>query len=354
MTLLRRALKAALLPMSTVYGAGVWLHRAWRRRLPAWNRKIPVVLVGNITVGGTGKTPLVALLAEQFVQTGFRPAIISRGYGGRRGVGPAVVSNGSRVLLGPLEAGDEPWMLARMLPGVPVVVGADRVSAAALAVDQLSATVLVLDDAFQQRERFPSGFRVVTLNAADPFGNGALLPAGTLREPTASLGEAQTVVLTHVLEVDAAALHRVKARVASLAPQAVKAAAAHEIQDLESAADGSRQPREWLRGKRVLALSAIGYPAGFQRALTDATGVEVVSRTAPDHYVWRERDLRHATQLAASRGCEVIVTTAKDVARLPRGATTGPPMYIARLKLAWVEGESELHAALFSYLKTYA
>ena len=352
--MLARVLHAGLLPASFAYGLGVKIHQAWRRRLPSWGRPIPVVLVGNLTVGGTGKTPLAASLAGQCQQAGLKPAMISRGYGGVRKVDPAVVSDGNHILLSAHEAGDEPWMLAQMHPDQLVVVGADRVQAAALAVDQLGATALVFDDAFQQRHRFPAGFRVVAVNAVNPFGNGALLPAGMLREPVASLRAAHAVVLTHAAEVDASSLDQLKQRVRDLAPQAVRAAVAYELEDLESAADGGRQQREWLRGKRVLALSAIGFPEGFERMLQQATGRDVVGRAAPDHYRWQTRDLQQAARLASARGCEAMVTTAKDAARLPPAAALEVPLYIARLKLAWMEGAPELHAALTHYLTTFS
>ncbi len=395
-----RWLSLALLPAAAVYGVAVRVSGAMRRHGAKWSGDVPAVLVGNLTVGGTGKTPLVAMIAGRLLDDGFNPAIISRGYGGAREDDPAFVSDGRRVLLSPVEAGDEPVMLARALPRVPVVVGIDRVRAAGLAVggavagaDWPVAGVVVLDDGFQQRWRFPFGFRVVVLNAVDPFGNGRLLPAGPLRESVESLRDADAVVLTHASEVDEFRLNGLRERIAALAPRAWVAALAYRIGAVSSLPGGEDLPEGWFKGKRVLALSAIGYPEGFELAVRELTGVDVVSFAAADHHRWRSHELDRAFELAMAQGCDAIVTTEKDSVRLPsRGvpsiplrqpmqcrrkgwrwsasfrsaaassifrhavsaaATDAPsiPLCVARLAPTWVAGEESFFAALAGYLR---
>lgn len=341
-------LRWTLSPASLAYRAGLAVSLGARRRRP-WDRAVPVVLVGNITVGGTGKTPLVADIAGRMLAERARIGVVSRGYGGRRGAAPAVVSGGDRAGLDAVRAGDEPWLLARALPGIPVVVGADRVAAAERAV-ALGAEVLVADDAFQQRGRFPRGFRVVTVNAADPFGNGALLPAGPLREPVTVLREAGAVVLTHVSEAGTEEVARLRSRLEELCPGRPVASTRHELGGVTAFPGREPVPEGWIEGRRVLALAAIGYPEGFRRSLSAATGVEVACLFERDHHRWRTSDLARAASLAAARGCEAIVTTEKDAARLPAGIPAGVKMLVAGLKLAWVGGEEEFRTAMLRHL----
>jgi len=342
-----RALAMLISPFSAGYSIGLAVNRARLRRLPRFEPEIPVVLVGNLTVGGTGKTPLVADIVRRLLDAGRRPVVVSRGYGGRLEGRRSVVSDGREILLLARDAGDEPLMLARQLPGVPVITGTDRVDAGKYAVERLGANALVLDDGFQQRDRFPGAFTVVAINARDPFGNGRLLPAGPLREPAATLRDAHAVVLTHAPETAVRDRAELRVLITGLAPGAVVAEAAHEPDGLENAADGSPLPLTWLSGRRILALSAIGYPSGFERDLAGA-GAVVVSAAAPDHHVWTPRGLERAGRTAAADGCTAIVTTAKDAVRLGGPAIAGLPVFVLRLRLGWTAGEAEFRSALLA------
>lgn len=332
-----------LLPFAAVYAAGAAAHRAWRRRLPRWDREVPVVLVGNLTVGGTGKTPLAAWVAAELRRAGWRPAVVSRGYGGTRDRDPLVVGTGGAPRVAASAAGDEPWMLARTLRGVGVVVGTDRVAACALAVDRLKADALVLDDAFQQRDRFPGAYRICAVNAADPFGNGLLLPAGPLREPARALREAHAVVATHVADVRA--LLATLGRLRRQAPRALFATASHDVGALDGLGGGAKA-RGWLRGRKVLALAAIGYPEGFAAALRRAGARIMAARFERDHHRWTPAEARDAAREAAMLGCAAVVTTAKDAARLPARLPGTLPWLAARLNFRVATGEEDLRRAL--------
>lgn len=335
-----------LRPLTPAYRAGLAAHRALTSMRPVFARSVPVVLVGNLTVGGTGKTPLVAVLAERLAQRGLAPAVVSRGYGRRGTGGPLTVCAGDGPLLGPDEAGDEPWMLAGERPHLRVVVDADRVRGASHAVDHLGARSVVLDDGFQQRFRFPRGCVIATLNAAAPFGSGLLLPAGTLREPPEALAAARAVVVTHADEATAASRAGLAARLRELAPAAAVAETVHELASVEPADGGGRRPVSWLRGRSVVALSGIGYPAGFERLLRNACGRDPVSAAFPDHHRFSAADLREVFRRATIEGCEAVVTTAKDLGRLPRERGSSLPLLVARMRLAFREGESRLYEAL--------
>jgi len=343
-TAVARVLGLVLVPFSWLYGVLMRANRARRNRMRPWTGTTPVVLVGNLTVGGTGKTPLVALVAARLLEAGLRPAVLSRGYGGKTGPEPRTAGDGSGTAGKPEDTGDEPALLARSLPpGIPVLVGTDRPRAASIAVERFGARSLVLDDSFQQRARFPLGVKVVTLNAAEPFGNGRLFPAGTLREEPEAIAGAEAVVLTHADEVSESELERLKARVTNLAPGALLAVAAHRLGGLENPDGTVAYSALWVRGRRLLALSAIGYPEGFERMLVRAGATVTASVRREDHHRWGSREVLRAGEEAAAERCDVIVTTAKDAVRLPK-VRLAVPLLVARLDFAFVSGGEELAA----------
>ena len=342
-----------LLPLSWVYAPALRFSMARRRSLSRFTEKIPVIIVGNITVGGTGKTPVVAGIAERLAADGWKPAVVSRGYGGRRKNDPAQVSREGTILLGPAEAGDEPVMIAlHLVPGVNVFVGRDRVAAAVMAAGT-GAGALVLDDGFQQRDRFPGAFRILVVNAADAVGNGALLPAGSLREPVETAELADAIILTHADELPAPRLELVKAVFGK--PGSVKpcASAVWRFNGLDPVA-GSL-PHSSLKGRKILALSAIGYPAGFELMLERETGRSLVAMRRPDHHAWTANEISAAVQAASALGCEMVVTTRKDFMKMGGLLPEAPlvPVAVARAGMAMVEGEAELEKALAGYLAPF-
>jgi len=257
------------------------------------------------------------------------------------------------VLMSAREAGDEPVMLAtRLVPGTTVVVGRDRVAAAEMAAG-LGADALVLDDGFQQRGRFPGAFRVVAVNAVNPFGNGALLPAGILREPVGALAEADAIILTHADEVSAEKLARVRDVCGKLASRPVFAAAGWRFEGLESIAGGEAGAA--LQGRKVLAMSAIGYPGGFERMLERESGSPVVSMRRPDHHYWTAKEVSAAPEAARALGCDIVATTWKDYMKmeglLPPVAAV--PMAVVRAGMVLVAGEPEMGKALSGYLSAF-
>jgi len=344
-----RALRAILLPVSWVYGAAAAVHRVWRRGLPRFDREVPVVLVGNLTVGGTGKTPIAIAVAERLRQLGVRPAVVSRGYGGRRRTDPAVVSDARAVLLEADAAGDEPVLAARRLPGVPVVVGRDRVAAARLAVDRLGARSIVLDDGFQQRARFPRALKIVAVKATDPWGGDALLPAGSLREPLRGLAAADIIVVTHP-GIGEEALRRIEERIRALAPRAAVFRADHWLAELaevssfgasggvspEGETPGVTRAVGWLKGRTVLAMAAIADPWPFEARLQRCGGRLAASCVRPDHHRWTPREVELVMDEAVRVGADAIVTTAKDAVRLPLPARPPVPVLVARMELRFV------------------
>ncbi len=265
----------------------------------------PVVCVGNLTVGGSGKTPVVAALASGLAARGESVAVLSRGYGGARG-------GGSRLIERPDAAvhGDEPAMLAALLPECRVVVGPDRVESARLAIAS-GATVVLLDDGFQHR-RLARDVDVVVADGSRGFGNGFLLPRGPLREPPSALRRAHLVL---VKDEPGAFRELIRHGIRDLA----EGVPVHEFRLVGRAlvhADGARDPFATLRGRTVTLMSGIGNPAGFDRALREG-GASVVARVDfADHHRYEPADLRHAEEVARRAGAECIVTTSKDFTKL--------------------------------------
>ncbi len=344
-------LRGALTPLA-------WLHRAGleayllpyrtgvrkRYRLP-----VPVIAIGNLSSGGTGKTPMAALLGAYLRDGGRRVTLLSRGHrgSGEKGDGgPRVVSDGERVLLGPDEAGDEPVLLARALPGVPVIVGKDRRRSGRLAVERFSPDVILLDDALQfwQLHR---DLDVVLLDARRPFDNGWVLPRGLLREPPSHLARAGVVVLTRADRVGAADLARTVERVRRLAPGAAVATARHApVGWVRSGGDDTLLPADAFAGRPVTAFAGIADGRGFRETVA-ALGADVAAFTAfGDHHAYQAAEV--ATLAAAVPAGAVAVTTEKDLVKVgPLWPAAGaPPLYALRIGMALGDGAEELFRAV--------
>jgi tetraacyldisaccharide 4'-kinase len=313
-------LSAGLAPLGALYGLG-WRVREALPRRPA---RLPacVISVRNLTVGGTGKTPVAGEAARVLHAAGIPVALLSRGYGRRDENALVIVSDGRGVLADPAEAGDEPAMLARQLSGVPVIACADRARAGRIAVERFGAAALVLDDAFQNR-RVVKDLEIVTVDGRSPFGNGRMLPAGSLRMPKTALGRADWVILTKLGPEDDAG--RVRETLGALAPRAGLLEARTAAVELRDLGTGKSLPPGDLRGRRVAVLCALAEPLAFTRLL-EAEGMEVVDRFCfPDHHAYASEDLARARGRAA--GVDALVTTEKDAVKIaPAWARGEPPV----------------------------
>ncbi len=307
-----------------LYGCGVLRARA----LPC-----PVVSLGNLTVGGTGKTPGVELAVRTLAELGHRPAVVSRGYG-RKSRGVHIVADIASIRLEPEEAGDEPFLLARRLPGVPVVVGADRWEAARAAVETCGATAIVLDDGFQQRT-LATSLEIVMARARRPWGNGRLLPAGPLREPIRALARADLVIATGP---SGAGSDEVASAVARYAPRVPVITAAFEAVACWDARRMEPIRLARLAGARVVAFAGIAAPAAFAATLRELrVSGDVVA--FPDHHWYSREDLKDLEARAA--GADALVTTEKDWVRLRGRLGEGPPLYVVSVALRLLTGVDE-------------
>jgi tetraacyldisaccharide 4'-kinase len=321
-----------LRPIAGVYGRLVALrNRRYDDLRRVHHVAAPVLSVGNLTVGGTGKTPLVAWLASRLRAGGRWPAVVSRGYGGRAGRGPLVVSTGEGPRVPSGVSGDEPWLLAATLPGVRVVVGSDRRRGAEEAL-RLGADTVILDDGFQHR-RLGRDLDIVLLDAGDPFGGDALMPAGRLREAPSGLGRADVILVTR--DPTPQRLEEVTRIAREHNTDAPVLAAGHlRVGFFDSA--GRAVPRP----ERVVAFCGIGNP-GLFRADLEAEGSEIIRLDAyRDHHVYTDAELRGLRREAAAVNA-ALVTTEKDLARLGDRSRAAPGPEISVLRVAAVVYDSD-------------
>jgi len=297
------AYRGALGARQACYSAGLFSTR----RLP-----VPVISIGNLTLGGSGKTPLAALVAAALAELGAAPAIVSRGYG-RRTRGVHVVADRDGVRLSAREAGDEPRLLAEQLPGIPVVVGENRYEAGRVAVERCGADALVLDDGFQHRT-LAKDLDIVAVEGTEPWGNGRLFPRGVLREPMSALKRAHMVVVTN--PAHQAAADGIARSLRQHGSRAAVLTASYRPEALRRDGAGAPQPPSTLAGRRVVALAGLASPAGFATTLArlGATVAELVA--FPDHHPYAEADLERVRSSARRAGVSSIVTTEKDWMRL--------------------------------------
>jgi tetraacyldisaccharide 4'-kinase len=323
-------LRALLRTISVFYGAGVRLRgAAFGCRLKSI-RKLPcfVISIGNITVGGTGKTPMVIYIAKTLRGLGYQVAVLSRGYRGSAEKNGGMVSDGHRLLMEPEAAGDEPFMLASDLlaDNIPVMVGRDRVRSGLLAVGHFRPHVILLDDGFQHR-RLHRDLDIVLLDGRRPLGNGHLFPRGTLREPPPALKRAGLVILTRS-DRASTDLQEGLDRLRQLAPQRHVFRCRHQPYVSRSLSDAAGMPKpdplqpetaadsaKRLGGKRVYGFSGIANNPDFRQTLTDL-GAEVGGfKSFADHHPYSADDLRQLQNEARKCGCDSLATTQKDYCR---------------------------------------
>ncbi len=353
-----KGLRAALMRFAMRALSGVFRVivqiRLWRYRSGAREQHFlgtQVIAIGNITVGGTGKTPVVELLARSLRDRGRRVAILSRGYKSKkldrpqtwrskqnRAIPgermPKVVSTGSALLLDSKYAGDEPFMLAKNLDGVSVVVDKNRVKSGLFAVGELDADTLLLDDGMQYLDLAHS-IDIVLVDSGSPFGTEALLPRGTLREPPQNLRRASYILIT---KCDGSPNDALVSRIRQYNRTAEIIECAHGPIHLENVFTRERQPLDFLQEKWVGAISAIAVPEAFEGALEKLGARVEIRRRFSDHYRFSTKEVEKFMQRCVERDMELIVTTEKDAVRFPRPASIDVPVVFLRIEVEILKG----------------
>ncbi|MCB2200039.1 tetraacyldisaccharide 4'-kinase [bacterium] len=338
-----------LAPFSLLYSAGVGLRNLLydRGTLRTTDSGVAVLSVGNITAGGSGKSPLTIELCGRLraLAPDLPIVVVSRGYG-RRTKGPQVVADGTTVFLTPDLGGDEPVMIAEALHDVPVIVSERRVDGVALAVEQFGAKLVILDDGFQHR-RIARDLDVVLIDAAEPDWIWRPLPAGRLRELPTSLRRANMVVMTGRAPQERRDQLAAFVRKQSEAELIGGGAWLAQVRDHET---GESFPVEQLHGKRVAAACGIARPERFFDEL-ESLGIEVIQRTAWRDHAWTTSDQRaNLMNRAREVGAEALLITAKDAVKWPRGEE-GLPVQVPELRWKWEAGEAELDACLQGFVE---
>jgi tetraacyldisaccharide 4'-kinase len=324
--------RAALQALSPAYGLSVRARnaafdRGWRIHRAA----VPVVSIGNITTGGTGKTPFAALVARFYAEHGVRAAFVSRGY---------------RAASGSLN--DEALVLKRLCPEVPHVQHADRVRGVARAISEFSSQLVILDDGFQHR-RLARDLDIVLVDATNPWGYGHLLPRGLLREPRAALSRAHLVVLTRVDQARPESLQELRRQIATLNPNCGISEVTFPPERLVGAC-GREKPLEALKSSRVAAFCGIGNPAAF-RASLESLGCAVVDfRTFPDHHGYARGDLEDLDRWAKALPAEAVLCTQKDLVKIGRESLGDRPLWALAVGATLIRGADLLTARLTNVL----
>jgi tetraacyldisaccharide 4'-kinase len=322
----RYALTVLSWPYSTVVRVRDYLYTSgW---LKTHTVGVPVICVGNLTTGGTGKTPLVIWLCRYLQEKQICCSILTRGYKTQKG-----------------EASDEPALLAAQCPEAAVIVNPDRVAGAAEAICHHDAQVLVMDDGFQHR-RLSRDLDIVAIDATRTFGYGRLLPAGLLREPVTGLRRAHVVVLTRCDQVSAETLKRIEEDVRRINPDLVVARSIHAPAGIRTLTGTEIQVGQ-LRGQRIFAFCGIGNPQSFFHTVEHAGAVLVGSAAYNDHYRYAVRDLERIYRKAARRKASLILTTQKDWPKITPLASPGqPPLACLAVELQITAGQQRLTALI--------
>lgn len=279
-----------------------------QRRLPE-----KVISIGNLTVGGTGKTPAVITIAERAKDRGYFPVILTRGYKGRR-KGPLFVSKGDGPLLSPVDVGDEAFLIARRLSGVPVIKAEDRFEGGCLALENYAdheRMIFILDDGYQHWRLFRD-MDILLVDALNPFGNRRLLPVGRLREPLREMQRADIIIITRSATQPEPLIEEIK-RYNENAPVFISDYRPSHLMTC----DGERIPLSELIGKKVIGFCAIGNPLSFRRSITDI-GIELRDFiTFRDHHRYLRHDIERIKRTAERIKADWIITTEKDIIKVP-------------------------------------
>jgi tetraacyldisaccharide 4'-kinase len=314
---------------------------------------VQVIAIGNLTVGGTGKTPVVEKFARELRDEGRNVAILSRGYRSRPTplherllnkvllredtTPPRVVSDGRSLLLDSESAGDEPYMLASNLKDVVVLVDKDRVKAGRYAIEKFGCDTLLLDDGFQYWKLRGRRQDIVLVDCQQPFGNERLLPRGTLREPPSHLARASTIFITKS-DGNTAALRQ---RIAELNPTAGIIECVHHPLYLEDVFTGQRSDISMIKGRKVASLSGIAQPESFEHNLVNIGSELVYSKRFADHHRFTQQEILNAINRSKKRQAEMIITTQKDAVRFPKIDRRDLPILFMRVEIKIVAGADD-------------
>lgn len=339
----QKILLAPLSLLAILYGWVVGIRIFLYRKGIFRTRSLPckVISVGNITLGGTGKTPFVILLTEMIRDKGYRTAVLSRGYKGEY-TGPfGVVSDGEKTLLDAAQAGDEPYLLAQKLKGVPILVGKKRWVSGEFARERFNSQAIILDDGFQHLG-LKRDINVLLLDSQNPFGNGKLFPRGELREPLSQMARADAVVLTKAQEGDN--INNLGKRLGNFPKGVPIFRTSYKPREIRVWGEEEGREASILGGRKVLAFAGLARPSSFQKTLS-SLGAEVLKfEVFPDHHPYGPGDLERLFREAIRSGAEAVITTEKDMARVRFTFAPSLPFWTLAVSHEFQGGDGPLFA----------
>ena len=316
-----------------------------------------VISLGNITVGGTGKTPTAQCLAREIRELGYKVVILNRGYRAKWKGKVGIVSDGKQLYMDAAEAGDEAFMLAKHLPEVPVLIGPERAITGAYAVEHFGAEVAILDDGYQHWQ-LDRDMDILLVDAVSVFGNGYMLPRGTLREPISHIDRARVCLMTKVDQSSEKSRGYIRSMVSKYNKEALIVESIHQPRCLIRLDDWFRNisadgiPVSELKDKKVMALSAIGNPSSFEQTLSNIGAVVVESLRFPDHHDYTVRELLDVVNQAHQMDAEAIVITEKDAVKVPQLPRAdferqySLPIYVICVEVNFLEGKDDFRQLL--------
>lgn len=274
----------------------------------------PIICIGNLTTGGSGKTPAVIYLASMLSEEGFSPGIVSRGYKGTKSKDGALVSDGRNLLLTPEQAGDEPCLMAMSLKNVPIAIGSSRKHAIDILMKRFDVNIIIMDDGFQNNS-INKDISILTIDATNPFGNGLILPAGDLREPTISMKRSDIVIINRFNLTPQKKLQLLKNKILKRSPNH-KIFQSKYTPDILYKIHNSKNslPLSNLKGKRILLITAIGNPNSFMEIVKTQNPKNVKLISYPDHHMWSLSDCKKI--IKKSHNYDYVIVTEKDYVKL--------------------------------------
>ncbi len=357
--ILPRMARSALYQLSRLYQQGVKARndKFDRGVRQSMNVEVPVISVGNITAGGTGKTPMVRYICEYLEAMNLFPVILSRGYKARDNSVPLIISDGKTLFANEIEAGDEAYLLATMVPRAGVVIGRRKTDTAKVGIEKLQADILVVDDGFQHRQ-LARDVDLLLVDATNPFGYGYVLPRGLLREPRENCRRADHIVLTKANQVGADSIKELKSILQTIAPGCPISVCRHKPMWIQRLADwryNQGKKEEVPLEKAVVAMSAIGNPKSFVKTLEEAGMNVLAEQVYGDHYSFIKSDIFQCLKVAKEVKAEAIVVTEKDAVKLSAFIEDGDvisynlPIYVLGIEIEFLEGEEAFCQSLLSW-----
>jgi tetraacyldisaccharide 4'-kinase len=309
-----------------------------------------VISIGNLTVGGTGKTPVVELIAKTLASKNRKIAILSRGYKKKepkfsekvmnkltfqeKKTPPRVVSDGNKVFLDYTQSGDEPFMLATNLKGVAVLVDKERVKSKKHAIKEFNCDTLILDDGFQHLA-LQHSTEIVLVDTTNPYGNGYMLPRGILREPFSNIKRADYIFLTKSTGNNDNLIEEIR----EYNTRAKIIECRHAPRYLENIYTKATQPLDFLKGKHVIAMSGIASPRGFEKSIENFGAILVSKRRFTDHHKYTQKEITSIIDIAMEKKCQAIITTEKDAVRCDHMEHCNIPIYFLRVDIEILKGQ---------------